>query len=139
MHILDKLQLMLDEKLIHGMGENGMEYNVIANVLAMPRNVIRILQQFDFTKKNPKLLIINADEVSASEEDAIVMTFLNMLGFDILQFVPTGYRTIEPYLKGRFPVEHQAGELMFTLTVPDFDKLQMPRRHDWLKFFIKEK
>ena len=122
-HIFDKLQQMLDQRLIKGTFSNGTEYTVLSTVLNMKKEVVRLVQGFDFTRKNPKVIVINTKDQSPSLEDAIMLTFLNKLGFDIVLFVPTGYQMIERYLNDNFPVEHQIGEYVYDLTVPDFDKL----------------
>ena len=48
-------------------------------------------------KKNPKLIYINTGETMISLQDSILVTFLNLAGFDILFFVPTGYQSVENY------------------------------------------
>ena len=57
--MLDKLQSLIEQKLIKGIGENGTEYTVIAQVLNLPKDIVRMIQKFDFTKKNPKIVYIN--------------------------------------------------------------------------------
>lgn len=118
-HMLDKLQLMLDQRLIRGIGENGTEYTVVAVVLAMRKDFLQRLQSFDFTRKNPKIVLISTNDSAASLEDAILLTFLSLVGFDIALFVPTGYQTIERYLNDHLPVAYQAGEYRYDMTVPD--------------------
>ena len=136
-HIFDKLQLMLDQRLIKGTFENGTEYTVVATVLNMDKTLLRLLQSFDFTKKNPKLVCISTGDQGASLEDAILITFLNLVGFDIALFVPTGYQTIERFLRDNYPVEHQIGEYQYDLTVPDFDALPQPKGRSWLNNILK--
>ena len=131
-HMLDKLQLMLDRRLIRGTFENGAEYTVVATVLDMGQTLLRMLQRFDFTKRNPKLVCVCADDRAVSLEDAILITFLNLVGFDIALFVPTGYLTVERYLNDNLPVEHQAGEYLYDLTPPDIEALPRPRERSWL-------
>lgn len=117
--MLERLQGMLDQRLIKGIGENGMEYTVIAQILNLPGDIVRMLQRFDFTKKNPKLIYINTSEAILSLEDSILTVFLNLMGFDILFFVPTGYRSIEKYFQNSPMEEHQIGEYLYDLQVPD--------------------
>lgn len=121
-YILDKLQNMLDQKLIKGIGVNGTEYTVIAQVLNLPKDIVRMIQKFDFTKKNPKMIYINTTETMASLEDAILVSFLNLIGFDIVFFAPTGYQSIEKYFNKGLMEEHQIGEYQYDLTVPDMGK-----------------
>ena len=130
-HILDKLQLLLDRKLIRGIGENGTEYTVIATVLNLNKDILRMLQKFDFTRKNPKIVYINTAEAVLSLEDSILMAFLNLAGFDIVFFVPTGYQCVEKYWNNKGMEEHQIGEYVYDLTIPDFDTISIKPRRNW--------
>ena len=134
-HILDKLQLMLDRRLIRGTYQNGTEYTVVATVMSMDKTLVRMLQGFDFTRENPKLVCVSTDERGATLEDAILLTFLNLAGFDVVLFVPTGYQSIERYLNDNLPVTHQVGEYLYDLDVPNLDALSQPpqKGHSWLK------
>lgn len=137
-HLLDKAQLMLDQRLIRGTFVNGTEYTVIATVLNLSKEILRLIQGFDFTKKNPKIVVINTRDQQASLEDAILMTFLSQVGFDVALFVPTGYQTIERYLNGDFLVEHQAGEYLYDLRAPDFSTVQTGNKSaGWLRHLLR--
>lgn len=127
-HLLDKIQLMLDRKLIRGTFENGTEYTVIATALNMGKDMIRKVQQFDFTKKNPKVIYINTSEVVMSLEDSIMAAFLSLVGFDVLFFVPTGYQSVENYYHKQIVEEHQIGGYVYDLVVPDFDDVPLSYR-----------
>lgn len=118
-YILDKLEIMISQQLIKGTLQNGMEYTVIATVLNLPKEIVRLIQKFDFTKVNPKMIYINTTEENISLEDTIVTSFLNLIGFDIVFYIPTGYQTIEKYSNKSKVVEHQCGEYLYDLTVPD--------------------
>lgn len=122
-HILDKLQLLIDQRSIKGTFENGTEYTIVATVLNLQKDIIRMIQRFDFTKMNPKIVYINTTETPISLEDSILTAFLNLVGFDIVFFVPTGYQSIEKHFNKRLMEEHQAGEYVYDLQVPDFNTL----------------
>lgn len=130
-HILDKLQILLEQKIINGTYENGMEYVIIATILNMQKDILRLIQKFDFTKKNPKLIYINTTETMISLEDSILIAFLNLIGFDIVFFVPTGYQCVEKYFAKNIMEEHQLGEYMYDLRVPDFDKKSVNVYRSW--------
>jgi hypothetical protein len=123
--MLDKLQLMIEQRLIKGIGENGTEYTVIAQVLNLPKDIIRLIQKFDFTKKNPKLVYINTGETIISLEDSILVAFLNLIGFDIVFFVPTGYQSVEKHFTKMLMEEHQIGEYKYDMQVPDLNSLSL--------------
>ena len=136
-HILDKVQLMLDRRLIRGTFVNGTEYTVLATVLNLDHELLRLLQSFDFTRANPKLVCFSVDDRGASLEDAILITFLNLVGLDIALFVPTGYQTVEQHLTGNLPVEHRIGPFLYDMSVPDFNRLPRPRKPGVLKTLFK--
>lgn len=119
-HILDKLQLLIDRKIIRGTYENGTEYTIIAVVLNLAKEIVRLLQRFDFTKKNPKLIYIHTTERMISLEDSILTAFLNLAGFDVVFFVPTGYQSIERHFNRELLEEHQIGEYVYDLQAPSF-------------------
>lgn len=118
-YILEKLQVLIDKRLIKGTFENGMEYKIVSTILKLPQELLRLIQKFDFTKKNPKMIYINTGETAISIEDTIMVAFLNLIGFDILFFVPTGYQSVETHLNYKVMEEHQIGEYMYDLQVPN--------------------
>lgn len=128
-HILDKLQILIDQKLIKGTFVNGTEYTIISTVLNLSKEILRMIQKFDFTKKNPKLIYINTGEKIISLEDAILTAFLNLVGFDIVFFVPTGYQSVERYFNKKLMEEHQIGDYIYDMTVPDMTKIPSGERH----------
>lgn len=123
--MFQKLQTMIEQKFIKGIGENGTEYSIIAQILNLPKEIVRLIQKFDFTKKNPKLIYINTTETMISLEDSILVAFLNLIGFDILFFVPTGYQSIEKHFNKKLMEEYQIGEYKYDLQVPDFKSLSL--------------
>lgn len=136
-HILDKVQYMLDQRLIRGTFVNGTEYTVLATALNMGKELIRLIQGFDFTQKNPKLVAVNTKDRQATLEDAILLALLNQLGFDVALFVPTGYQTVERFLDGPGLVEHQIGPYVYDLNVPDFAAIQPGKKAGWLSQLLR--
>ncbi|MCC8049897.1 MAG: YceG family protein [Clostridiales bacterium] len=136
--MLDRLGELIRRKAVKGIGENGTEYTVIAQVLNLPKEIVRLIQKFDFTKKNPKLIYINVTEKVISLEDTIVCTFLNLIGFDVLFFVPTGYQSVEKYFNKNMMEEHQVGEYKYDMQVPELSSFKpVNTRHTWREKFFK--
>ncbi len=127
-HILDKLQFLIDQKFIKGTFENGTEYTIVATVLNMEKVIIREIQKFDFTKKNPKIIFLMTGENVLSLEDTILCAFLDLIGFDIVFFVPTGYQVVEKFFAREMIEEHQVGEFMYDLRVPDLNSITVKTR-----------
>lgn len=136
-HLLDKLQLLLDRRLIAGTYQNGTEYTIISTVLTLHLNkeLLRLIQRFDFTKKNPKLVVLCTTEAVLSLEDSILFAFLNLVGFDILFFVPTGYQCIERHFQHPFANEQQIGEYLYDLRPPNFAALPDRERNPIRRIF----
>lgn len=130
-YLLDKLQLLIEQNTIKGTFENGTEYTILAVALNLNKEILRLVQRFDFTKKNPKLIYIHTSEKMVSLEDGILIAFLNLVGFDIALFVPTGYQTVERYFRRPLMEEHQIGEYMYNLPVPPFKMNPSYRKTKW--------
>lgn len=137
-YILDKLQLLLNQKLIYCPDEL-----IVSVVLNMPKELLKLMQKFDFTKKNPKIIYINTTDTLAPIEDSVLIAFLNLAGFDIVFFVPTGYRIIEQNYTKNIISEHQVGEYMYDLVVPSnistAAAASKSSRKNWLDIFKKGK
>lgn len=136
-HILNKLEDLIEQKMIKGTFEKGTEYTILATVLNLNQEITRLLQKFDFTKKNPKFIYIHTTEAHPSLEDAILLAFLNLAGFDVLVLVPTGYQSIEKYFTQKILEEHQIGEYVYDLTVPDFHRVSSSTRPSWRERLFK--
>lgn len=130
-YILEKVQLLIDQKLIRGTFENGTEYTIVATALNLHKNIVRLIQKFDFTKKNPKLIYINTTENIISLEDSILTALLSLVGFDIVFFVPTGYQCVEKHFSRKWMVEHQIGEYIYDLRIPDFSSMSSDGQRSW--------
>lgn len=136
--ILEKLQKLIDQRIIKGTFENGTEYTILSTILNLPKEILRMIQKFDFTKKNPKIIYISTTEKTISLEDSIVIAFLNLMGFDILFFVPTGYQTVENYFNSIIMEEHQIGEYQYELMVPNLDGAPLIHtRLSWCEKFLR--
>ena len=112
--ILEKLELLINQNIILPSGDDYI-YNIIASVLSMPKEIVQMIQNFDFTKRNPKILYVNTEERTISYDDSILLAFLNLIGFDILLYIPTGYISAEKYYNGAVMEEHHIGEFVFNI------------------------
>ena len=134
-YMLDKLQELIDRRLIQGTFVNGTEYTIIATALNLDKHLLRMIQKLDFTKEVPKVVIINTTESVCSLEDSILVAYLNLLGFDIAMFIPTGYQGAERYFENSLFVEHQIGEYIYDLVVPDFKSVKEQTKNIAAKLF----
>ena len=133
-YLLDKLQQLIQQKIISGTMENGTEYTIISIALNIDKKIL----SFDFTKKNPKLIYIITGETVLSLEDTIFATYLSQIGFDVLFFVPTGYQSVEKFFNGNYLEEHQIGTYLYDLQIPDLNDngSSTSPRFNWREFLF---
>ena len=108
--------------------------------IKIPKNLVNLepgcfsgcqhLQSIEVDVQNPNLRM----------EDTILVAFLDLIGFDIVFFVPTGYQSVERYFAKEMIEEHQAGEFMYDLRIPDMNSISAnAKRRLRDKFFKRGK
>lgn len=139
-YILDRLSAFLDSDVIKDKRSGGLEYRMIHIALNMSSDILRLIQKFDFTSVNPKVIYISTGENVISRSDSILLAFLNRLGFDVVFYIPTGYTSAEKYYADGVVNCLETGEYMFDLTVPDLSKpVTDPKKSIFKRIFGKEK
>lgn len=120
-YLLEKAQEMID---LQWITVEGIEFMILSLVLRLDKITLQMIQQFDFTKEIPKVIVVSVNETMATLEDAIYLLFLNLVGFDIAIFTPTGYRNIEKYIPQNAFEQYEAGEYLFQVEIPERGKLE---------------
>lgn len=116
-YMLEKIQQLIELRWIQS--ENPLlDEKILSTLLNIDNKTIRLIQQFDFTRAIPKAIILHTDESLMSEEDCIYLLFLNLIGFDIVVFTPTGYRDLDKYISQDAYEEYQVGEYKFNVSIP---------------------
>lgn len=123
-YMLEKLQELLDEKLIEGTGRDGTENLIVSTILSMDKAILRFIQGYDFTRTIPKILLIHTRESNCTKEDSILLAYLSLIGFDVAMFVPTGYTGVERFYTKQIVTEHQIGEYKYDLRVPNLSAVK---------------
>ncbi len=118
-YMLNKLEELLESGIISSNFAREPEHKIVQVVMNIDTNIARQIQNMDFTKRNPKLVLINTSEVEYGLEESIVLAYLRLIGFDIVIFVPTGYRIIEKYYSQKIFNEYVVGEFINELIVPN--------------------
>jgi hypothetical protein len=109
------------------------KFQALAVLLALEPEILRLVQNFDYTGEVPKLLIVSATDALFALEDCVHAAFLNMIGFDVVIFTPTGNRDIETYIDARHFETHQIGEYMPGLSPPDLRRRRLGLKpQSWL-------
>lgn len=115
--MVDRLDALLWSGIIEGVGQRGQENKLLEVFFGLPKEVIQMIQRWDFTKVNPKLVYVNTSEQVMSLEDSMFVQYLSMLGFDVVMFIPTGYNIVDGHFRKRMYTEHQLGEYVYDMRV----------------------
>lgn len=119
-YVIDKLEDLLKSGLIVGTFTHGVEHTIIKVIMNLDKQIMRLIQNMDFTKNNPKIVLVNTGETEYPLEEAITLAFLHLVGFDIVMFVPSGYRLVERHFTKPLFIEHEIGEFMYDAKMPDY-------------------
>lgn len=131
--IFAKMQEIIDLKLIDQL-DMSINQKIVATLLNINKEILNLIHQIDFTKELPKIIIIDANENIASLQDCILLIFLNLIGFDIIIFTPTGYQNIENYINPDLFEEYQIGDYIYNLKLP-----QIRKKRSLIDYFNRKK
>ena len=110
--------------IIKGFGKHGIENVIVSVAFNLPDTVLQALQDFDFTKRNPKFIYLSTSTEQISLEMSILINYLSLLGFDVLYIVPTGYNVCNEYLDKVLYKDYEFGNYCydFIMTLAKSDK-----------------
>lgn len=91
--------------------------------MSFDKELLRLIQGFDFTKEIPKLVYIDAIEDVFTLGECIKAVLCSIIGFDVIIFTPTGYKNIEAFVKNDAFEEHIMNEFVYNVEIP---KLKIP-------------
>ncbi|WP_423798878.1 YceG family protein [Neobacillus sp. SAB-20_R2A] len=89
---------------------------LFTQAMFMPKNIIQLIEKFDYSQEVPKLIIFNNETTGMlSRSDAVLLLLLNQFGIDIILYNPTGHNDIENYLDSiNFDI-HWLDDMVFDL------------------------
>ncbi len=119
--ILEKINYLMKTDMLKKTVDKEFKLKILMTVLNIDKNILQLIQQYDYPSKIPKLLIYDNTESIFSDEDSIILCFLNLFGFDITILTPTGYNNIEEKIKDKFYDIHRLEEVNFNLPLPNFN------------------
>ncbi|MGN0649082.1 MAG: YceG family protein [Oscillospiraceae bacterium] len=117
--ILFKLQETIDSGYLKLQGDDLM-CAVMHFGLNLDKEMLKIIQRFDFTKQIPKLIYIDPVEETFTLQECVLAVLCSIIGFDVLIYTPTGYKNIETFVKPEAFEEHTMNEFLYNLEVPRF-------------------
>lgn len=116
--IFDKIDDILNSPMINKRNVDEQAYKdmVLTRLLNLNSDMIKIIQWFEFYTDNPNLVLILPDENMLDITDMVLLLFMHMIGFDILIYVPTNYKSIDDLITGKFPYDrHNIGQAIYSV------------------------
>lgn len=91
---------------------------LFGQLMLIPEDILRLYQQFDYSFGNPKIIIFKEEASGQMQrQDAVLLLFASMLGFDVIIFNPGGSRSIEHYITGQLLNTHRLEKISFDETL----------------------
>ena len=101
------------------------EQYLFGQMLLTPLEIMRLYQQFDYSAMNPTIIIFKEEHSGEMQrQDAVLLLFLNMLGFDVLIFSPDATLSIENYITGNLLNTHRLEKVSFDETLAHLSTLR---------------
>jgi hypothetical protein len=129
--IFQKMQEVIDSGYLKVKFPDIMHLTIKVGTM-LPTNMLQLIQNFDFTKEVPKLVVIHSTKSQFTVYECILLLLLNFMGFDILIYTPTGYKNVESFLDNRAFEEYNIGEFQYNLTPPN---MKIPKAKSTNKIF----
>lgn len=122
-HILDKVKYIIDNDILKNNISKNIDLDILAIASKLPYSVIKKLNEFDFTKRNPKVIFITTKNRLLTASEVIYLVLLYYIGFDVLIFAPNGISNIEYLLNKNIIQVHELGEYDGNTKIPIFNLL----------------
>ncbi|MER1986383.1 MAG: YceG family protein [Solibacillus sp.] len=93
---------------------------LFGQLMLVPEEIFRLYQQFDYSYTNPTVLIFKEEASGQMQrQDAVLLLFLSMLGFDVIIYSPGGSLSIEHFITGQLLNTHRLEKISFNETLAD--------------------
>ncbi|MGH4117735.1 YceG family protein [Clostridium sp.] len=119
--IFEKINYLMKTDMLKKIIDKEFKLKILMTILNIDKNILQLIQQYDYPSKVPKLLIYDNNESIFSDDDAIMLCFLNLFGIDITILTPTGYNNIETKINEKFYDIHRLEQVNFNLPLPNFN------------------
>lgn len=87
---------------------------VFGQLMLVPEEIFRLYQQFDYSYTNPTILIFKEEASGQMQrQDALLLVFASMLGFDVIICSPGGSLSIEHFIKSQLLHTHRLERMSF--------------------------
>ncbi|MEG1480862.1 YceG family protein [Clostridium sp.] len=98
--ILNKFnEAILEKDLFNINFDKDRTLKLLVLIISMNENIVRIIDNFDFTSSVPKVVIYLNGEESINESIVMLLGYLHLIGIDIVIFNPSGLCNIRKIIK----------------------------------------
>lgn len=111
----------------------AMKFRMFRLILGLDSQFFHMMQQFDYPFQVPKLLVFDNGEPGLNEDDAIILAFFHLVGFDVAIICPGGYASVERYIAEGYYQIHRLEQFRFDLQSDILDKKTRKGFLDWLR------
>ncbi|KGM95086.1 hypothetical protein Z968_10005 [Clostridium novyi A str. 4552] len=122
--IIDKINLLLKLPIFKNSVDDEFKLKILITILNIDKDILELIQKFDYPFSIPKIVMYHNNENLLSDSDIIVLTFLNIMCFDIAIFTPTGYNDIETNINESFYDIHKLENIKFNLNIPNLNSIK---------------
>lgn len=130
-HIFSSIQKLIQSGYIIDSESQQVRDKILTVCLNMNKQLIELTQQLEFTGCIPKVVLVRQKQTVVTLEESILLSFLNIMGFDIVLVVPSAYRIIENNIKDGVIQEHILGKPDFSMNLTE-DSLRNSSRKGFL-------
>lgn len=94
------------------------EQYLFGQMLLIPTEMIRLYQQFDYSYMNPTIMIFMEEQSGQMQrQDAVMLLFASMLGFDVFIYSPGGSLSIEHFITEQLLNTYRLEKISFDETL----------------------
>jgi hypothetical protein len=140
-NILDKANELIEKDYLLLDKDMNLRINIVQTIFDLNKDIIKLIQIFDYPFNIPKVFIYDTSEKIFSVEDCILVLLLHMLGIDIVIMTPSGFNNIETYVNTSIIDIHNLEKLEFNLDYPKdirkTIKMKKPAVNKSLKDYFK--
>lgn len=126
--IIEKINHLLKVSMFKRSLDKDFRLKILITILSIDKEILRLIQKFDYPSNVPKLVVFDNDESLFNDEDSIILSFLNLMGFDILILTPTGYNNIEDKINEKYFDIFKLEKVKFDLELPNFNSISRHKK-----------
>lgn len=133
--IIDKIMESLESPLLKKQLTQFEEVAFIHYLLTLDDQVIQTIDNFDFTKRIPKVLVWMEPQAEVGLKEIAQLIFFNCIGFDIIVLSPSAQSKLSEWLDSEFFSYQRFEEITYDFSYRQFEKRQ-PKK-GWLSKLLR--